>query len=262
MIEFILTNIELMLQTIVLVYIFLRSTALVRKSEQPVIPVLYCFGVLSYLVSNLYWIAHTLMYPGMRIPFTVNLMGENAIFLLFGAVLMTFFKKENLRPGIETPLTIVFTIAIVGLWIIWSGEWLKDILSGLIYAYYICICIRALRFSQAVSKKDLSYIAITAFAVICLQYAISVFDLSIDVYLEIILYILSYMVLILCIYKTISMIRSRSNDKALSLAFFCLLWSTNILYMSDRFYYLFTSFIVSFILIITYLAVRNAVEEL
>ena len=84
----------------------------------------FCFGSISFLMSDIYWIAYYFINPGIRMPFAANEFGEGAMFLLLAASLKVVSQQE--RPDIavsekapavkEAAATAVFAAVSTLLW--------------------------------------------------------------------------------------------------------------------------------------------------
>ena len=261
MTDIILEFAELIFQIAVLAFVFVRSVTLIRRNGNSVVPVFFCFGILAFLISDFYWMAHSLMLPEVRIPFAVNLMGENSISLLFSALLIAVYGKGKIKPGIEMMFTALFAVASTTIWIAYSGEWLKDILSGIVYGYFLCVTIGALKVSQALTKREWASTALVSFSVIGMQVLMlftkpqiaSVFDtLSIAIL---------FMAFIYFTAKTLYILKNgKDSGKLVSLAFFCFAWITSTMYMSTGRWYIIASIACSLDLILLLVSVRRKVE--
>ena len=71
-----------------LVLILVRMIGRIRIERKSMLVAFYLFGIMSVLLSDLYWLAFYLLYPGQRPPFAANLIGEWAFFMLFSAQLI------------------------------------------------------------------------------------------------------------------------------------------------------------------------------
>ena len=110
-----------LIQTAVLLLVFLGTLRLLGSGMREVRTVLFAFAVASVLLSNLYWLAYDILRPGTRMPFAANEIGEWALFLLLGAALNT--QSERMNAKREMLFAALFTAANAALWIAWSGEW-------------------------------------------------------------------------------------------------------------------------------------------
>ena len=54
-----LTNILLLIHIVILCYVIIGSAQLIPKSNASLLTVFFTFSMVSYLMSNLYWLAYT-----------------------------------------------------------------------------------------------------------------------------------------------------------------------------------------------------------
>ena len=57
----------------------------------------------------------------------------------------------------------------MALWIVWSGEWVQDIVFGLPYVYFLWLLIRGLRSSKAMKKIELFIVSSAGVLVVAIQ---------------------------------------------------------------------------------------------
>lgn len=232
------------------------------------VSVFYLYALILVLLSDIYWFVHGLLRPDVRIPFGANEIGEIGIFLMYSSLLNAVFKKDERFRGLwgATSLAAIFSLSVIGLWIGWTGEWVKDILSGVAFGYFICTTVRSLIISQAFDKKRLSILGVVAFVLIGLQGAIFAVPDSIGKIFDISCYCIMFggMVwLFICTFKTLKKAYGSTDGnmdenikkKSLALSFLFSLWVLNTLYMSNEYVYTVVFFIVSFNVIIVYFSV-------
>jgi hypothetical protein len=262
MINIILGYVDLFLQVGMLIYLFAHSIILIKRNLNTVIPVFFCFATLGFLISDIYWIAHTLMLPGKRIPFAANLIGENALFLLSTSILLTIFKKEEIKPGIETLLTAAFAAAITALWMSWLGEWFKDVISGAAYGYFLTVVVRSVKASGVLTKKERNIAAIVSFILIASQYAILLIQRPISTYLEYFADVLAFLGIIYCVCKTASAFKEgREGNYLITASLMCFAWITNTMYMTSSPLYEIASIIWTFTMPFILIAVQRKAAE-
>jgi len=227
------------IQMVVVAFLFIRGLLLIGKNRGTVLPVFFSFAVFSFLLSDFYWLAHYLIRPGERMPFAANEIAEYALFLLFSAMLLAVFKGFRGSAVKEIILTAVFVAANVALWIAWSGEWVKDIISGIIFGYFLCNIVRSLKLSAALTRLEWIIMAIASLVLICLQTAIFFVPEGIKVPLDIICYVLMFAIILFFLMKSICCLRKENETDcflSITAAFFG--WSVVTMYMSaDPMYY-------------------------
>ena len=253
---------EQILQVGVLTFILVRSVLLIKRGLNTVIPVFFCFGMLGFLISDIYWIVHSMMLPGERIPFAVNLIGENAVFLLCTSLLKVVFGKEEMKAGIETVITAIFATAITGLWIAWSGEWLKDILSGIVYGYFLTVVVRAVKLSNVLTKKERHWAAVFSLVFVTLMIVQLFIPSPMSIYLEYFYYVIAFIGLAYCALNTVTAFRNKKDSSYLiTSSFMSFAWATNTMYVSAAPVYEMASIVCSIMMLFMLFAVEKKAEE-
>lgn len=125
-----------LIQTVVLLLVLLGALSLILSGRREVRLVLFAFAVVCALLSNLYWLTYDTLRPEQRMPFAANEIGEWAMFLLLGAA----FPVRSKSPSVKKIMffAALFSAANAALWIAWSGEWVEDIITGAVFAYFLC----------------------------------------------------------------------------------------------------------------------------
>lgn len=166
-------HIEMLLlffQITILLFIIIRSVRFVQNSKVVISILYYIFGMIGFLVSDLYWLAYSLIHPYTRMPFAVNEVGEWAFFLLMSASLTTLFGDRFHIAAKEILGVIIFMAANVILWIMWSGEWIEDVISGVVLAYYFSVIVLSMLAVDAMNKVLWIGLAILSVVLIASQY--------------------------------------------------------------------------------------------
>lgn len=125
-----------------------------RRTQQSLTVAFFCFAMISLLLTNAYWLAHALMRPNMRMPMTANTIGECAVFLLLSAAMNSVFPGSRLSLSHQTAGAALFAAASTALWIIWSEEWLQDLLGGIVFGYFLCVCVHQMRCTDVFRRKE------------------------------------------------------------------------------------------------------------
>ncbi len=244
----------------VLLVVLFKSIADVKRKRRPITMSFFAFGVIGILVNDVYWWIHSLMYPDIRFPFSPDEIGACAVYMLMSAALLTIFDKP-IKALPHTAFTAAFSAANIALWIGWSGEWIKDIISGVVFAYLLCTCVRSLKESDVFSKKQWAAAAAAALALVCIQTLIFFISSEIQKLLDIFCYIL---MLAACLYlyvrALLSLKKSSLEERtALSFsAFSCCLVS---MYMSAEPIYFMFSLGYTLCTVIMFLAIHGTEKE-
>lgn len=142
------------LQIAIILFIVIRSINCVGKSERSMLAVFFLASMVTILLNNLYWLAYQFIYQDVRMPFCVADFSENNAFLLLASSLISVFPDHKKRPIAAGAAAWLFVAANIALWIVWSGEWLKDIVGGLCFGYYAYHVLRALVLSKAFTRAE------------------------------------------------------------------------------------------------------------
>ena len=167
----ILTRLDLIttiFQSIILIVIIAKAIKLTTITRASLLPFFFALAMSSNLLSNFYWIAYDFLKPDTRMPMACNEIGEDASILLLCAGLETILKDKR-KIASEIVFATLFIGANIALWIVWSGEWLQDILTGLPNAYFLWLLIRGLISRGCLSHKEMWFMAITGVAALALQ---------------------------------------------------------------------------------------------
>lgn len=132
-------------------------------------PVYFTFGLVSALMSGLYWVAYDLLRPELRMPFAANEFGEMGWFLLLASALNAVFRGRFAAARRETVCAVLFVAASTALWIAWSGEWLQDVMAALSFGYFLCVCVRSMKQSDALSRWEWRLLGGFAAGILALQ---------------------------------------------------------------------------------------------
>ena len=261
-------------QVSVLAFVLWRLILRMKTGSFTMVSVFYLYALILFVLSDIYWLVHGLLRPEVRIPFGANEIGEIGIFLMYSSLLNAVFKKEEHFKELlgATILSVIFSAAVIALWIGWTGEWVKDILSGLAFGYFTCTVINSLIISRAFDKKRLSILGILAFVLVGLQGAIFAVPDNIGKILDISCYCIMFggMVwLFICVFKSLrKAYRSTGGGmdenikkKALALSFLLNLWLQNTLYMSNEYVYTAVFVVISINVFIGYFAVATYEDD-
>lgn len=222
------------LELTVLIVLCLRSFSFRRS----IAPVFFTFGLASYLISNVYWVAYDLLRPETRMPFAANEFGEIGLFLLLASTLNTVFRGRFAAARRETLCAALFAAASAALWIGWSGEWVEDILVGLCFGYFLCVCARSLKQSEALSRTEWRLLGGLTALLLLLQGGTFFLPGPWASAADHAAYGFLFFTLLYALGKTLLALRRRRDPAALTaLSFSCFAWTESTLYMSAGIFY-------------------------
>ena len=215
---------------------------LAKKNKGFLTVVFFAFGMASGLFSSLFWIAFDLLYHDMRMPIAANEIGEWAMFLLFGSCLTTIWAAREFIFSREVLFTALFAAASTGLWIAWSGEWIKDILTGLCFGWFLCCTVGALKKTGELKKGEWFGLGVGALLLVCGQTATFFVPETVVQPLDIFCYVLMFSGIGFFILHTVLAIKRGKSGLAPAFSLFA--WATSTMYMSSDGYY-FAALIIS-----------------
>ena len=131
------------LQVLVLLAVVIGYFHLARRAENNLYLIFAALSTATLMISTVYYVTHSFLREGMRVPFAANDIADFGTFLLMSAALRSALGTGKGRLRGVMLGAAAFAVANVCLWICWSGEWVRDILGGLSFGYFICVCIRS-----------------------------------------------------------------------------------------------------------------------
>ena len=199
---------------------------------------LFTFCMVSFLMSELYWTAYSLLRPDSRMPFAANEMGEWAFFLLISAAVSSLFYQEKMKAKAEMIYVSLFCASNVALWIAWSGEWIQDIITGMVFVYFMCTLAHAEKQIHLLSATEKKVIMVISSVLVMMQGSIFFVPEEMKSVLDTGCYILMFSLILMFFRKTISMMRSSAppRDK-ICMSVIAFAWGTISMYMSEGNWY-------------------------
>ncbi|MCR5249395.1 MAG: hypothetical protein K6E50_02175 [Lachnospiraceae bacterium] len=248
----IVTVFSVVFQIGMLVFGILFSYRLIGKREQSLPSVFFTFALVSWLLADLYWLAYDILRPDTRMPFAANEFGEWAMFLMILAGLNSMYPRRNTRPGTDTLLTGFFMACNVALWIGWSGEWLEDVITGLVMGALVCTLVRELVEAKVYSGRMWAGITCVCGVLILMQSTIFIAPKQIGRILDVCCYLVLFSgIAFFCIGAM------RKHSYLLALTGFS--WILISMYMSEGIPYLIMFFIDSLFVIVLVRSFRREV---
>ena len=153
------------IQVLVLFVVIAKTNRLIKKGKSIFLPFFFILAMMSYVLSDLYWVAYDFLKPDTRMPIAANEIGECAMVLLLCAGLDSLLADKRKVAG-EVLYAFLFIAANIALWIVWSGEWVQDILFGIPYIYFLWLLIRGIRTRGTMTRKELSFALVTSVLVL------------------------------------------------------------------------------------------------
>lgn len=207
-----LDSIILIIQITLLTIVVVASGRLLKRGNDIFLAILFIFSIVSWLLSDLYWLAFDVLRSGEHMPLAANELGECAMFLLLSTAISKYKNKEERISVFAACFASVFTLANTALWIIWSGEWLQDILSG------ICLFVLLLTFLQVCEEKKMlnvnvkAVMSLAAILVILFQVLTTYLQNTFTRILEYISYLIMFAAF--CLFIVLAIVYMRRKEKA------------------------------------------------
>ena len=150
LLEDILDILDVLLTAGIIAGVFLRF----RGRKLTTAAAFFLFAMVSFLLTNAYWLAHSLLRPDDRIPMAANTIGECALYLLLSAAMNAAIPEKRFSFSPQAAFAGLFSIASIALWIAWSGEWVQDVLGGIAFGYLLVCCAWHLQQENVLTKKE------------------------------------------------------------------------------------------------------------
>ena len=233
---------------------------LIENGRDSMMAALFIFAVLSFILSEAYWLVYNALRPDTRMPIAANEIGEAAWFLLLATILVTNFRERKIPARTEVVVTMIFAAASIALWIAWTGEWIQDILGGIPFGYFLCACARSVKQTDALKRNEWIALGVSLFSVVLGQTSYFFASEDIQTYLDYICYAVMFSIVIWMFVKTIHVIRRNEDTKAgLAISFLFSGISFTALYMSAGWYYQFALALCYAAMVLMFISLRREV---
>ena len=226
------------LQVLVLLAVVVGYFHLARRAENNLYLIFAALSTATLMISTVYYVTHSFLREGMRVPFAANDIADFGTFLLMSAALRSALGTGKGRLRGVMLGAAAFAVANVCLWICWSGEWVRDILGGLSFGYFICVCIRSVYLTEAMGRWERAVMWILCAVLIAVQVAALVTEDPLHLILDTVGYgLLSLGEALLMLRIALTFRAGDRCDAALSLCYFAFCWNAVAMYMSAGVYY-------------------------
>ncbi len=248
---------------IICVYILVSLYRTAIKEGRSLKLILFAFAVAGLLLSSLYWVAFDLLYPTERMPFAANEIAECALFLSLAATLATMLTSSIKAAKWEIGFAILFMAANVALWIAWSGEWLQDIITGIVFGYFLINLVRLLKETEKESLTVPVRVVIALFCVMIVAANAATFFVpeSLTARHDLAAYILLSIVEGYLMIRVILSLWKKSEPRVcVSLSFSLVAWSLIFMYMSAGMFYNIANICLSLSFLLSFFSLRREVR--
>ena len=211
----------------------------IRNSKVDLPAILFLFALFSFLLNDIYWLCFEIIYPGEKMPFSVNAIGEYAFLMLLVSMYKQLFDSYKLKISIEMGIISVMTAIYMCLWIRWSGTWTGNIIGAIAFGYLVCIIVGLILKYEPIPSKFLYYILYIAIAQLMLNLAVEfVAPESMTNMVNNAMYAITYVsAIVFLVIVTVRTIKKSDNKGNLILAGGFLVWTFNAMYVSGDYWY-------------------------
>ncbi len=199
----------------------------------------FLYALICWLLGDIYYTAMSVLKPDVRIPFGVGEIADMGVFSLMATMLYEAFRPQKVKAAFELFLTVIFSLSMIVLWIAWSGEWIKDIVGGIPYGFYMCIVILSAKKSGAFRSWEQCAIGFSAFTVLTCQSLVFFLPKPYSVIVDDIAYGIMIVGIVCLLIKNARMLRKGLAEQtpeaaraALATACFSFIWILNCMYGS------------------------------
>ena len=196
-------------------------------------------------------------------PFAANEIAEASMILLLCAVLETTLGKERKINILAFAFSTVFIGINIVLWIFWSEEWIKNILFGLPYIYFLYLLIKGVFKTKAVKNTEIIIAAVLSTVILAGEaIAVSMND-TVRPIVEISCYPLMYLLWIFILVKVIKSLRKENANQgeAIYLSFTLHIWTMLLMFMSADVFYNIANIMYIIVLPLMYLAFKKELSK-
>ena len=250
------------IQVAVLAVFMVLSVRLLIKHTESLTAVFLSFVFGLWFLSNIYWLIYNFLRPDIRMPFAANEIGEAGMILMIAAIVNSAVPHGSRAAVKQIVCAVIFTVLNVILWIAWSGEWIEDIITGLVLLWLLSSAACSLKVVHALTKAEWISFGIYSAALLAGQGLTFLFEdpvktrIDIGCYVLISLGILYWLVKLFMSYKC-----DHSAKKLMALAVTNLAWIIVSLFMSSGVFYTIYLNIETLSVVFLYLAAEKVVKE-
>ncbi len=249
------------LQVAVILYCIVRSLNGLRSQTHPLVSVFFALGLLCFFVNDLYWLTHLMMGKGAYPPFSACDISAIGLYLLLSSALDVVFREDTRDVRVVTIPAVVFAACNTALWIIWSGEWFQQIVSGLAFACLLFSSARGLKCSGALSRREWRFLAAACGFLIPAEAVLPLLSGGVYKAVDLLCYGVMFGFMAFFLLRTIHEHRHGSSDAALGIAFAGYSWALVTLYLSAEPYYTVADTIIILFIGLMLPAVRRKAAE-
>ena len=159
-----------LLQIAVVAFAVIKIVPQMRRSGKSVILVFLLYAFICLLLSDIYWISLSVVHPDERLPFSISDVADIGEQLMLASALGVIFRGIKCRKRLELILTIVASIGLIVLWVVWTDEWIKNILGGISYGYLMFMVVLSAKKTNAFNRIEAIIVWCVSFVCLVLSY--------------------------------------------------------------------------------------------
>lgn len=233
MINDVLRYVCISVQIAVLLFVLHRAFRLVRQGNRSMPAVFFAFATATFLVSDLYWLAFVLLKQDARLPFMPSDVADNGVLLLMGSIVASAFRGRKEKTTALVVAAAAFALVNVALWIAWSGEWVKDVIGALPFAYLVYFAARGMKLSGALRRWEWTALGVGCAVLIAIEIAMLFCPKPLYTALDAVCNALLSAGTALLFWESIRALRSGADaERSISLAVAAEAWCLCFMYMS------------------------------
>ena len=161
-----------LLQILLLLVYVILCFRYARQKEDKLWLIYAALSAATLMISDLYYLVHSYLLEGARVPFAANDIADFGFFLLISTTLSSAINADRKSLPLVTAGAAVFAAANICLWIGWSGEWVRDLLGGVSFGWFLCAAIYSVYLTEALPRRERAAMWILSALLIGVQTAI------------------------------------------------------------------------------------------
>ena len=167
-IDLVSTLLQISLLSVGIIMIFPRM----RRSGNSVILVFLLYAYICLLLSDIYWLSLAIVHPDERLPFAISDVADIGEQLMLASAIGVVFRGIKCKMRLELALTIIGSIGLMILWVVWTDEWTKNIVGGISYGYLIYMVVLSAKKSNSFSRREAIVVWCVSFVCLVLSYPV------------------------------------------------------------------------------------------
>lgn len=251
-----------LLRSIVLFTVVVLSVIRIRQRKGKLCMVFFAMAVSSLMLSEIYWLVYDSLRPDIRMPFAANEVSEWAFFMLLGVSLSSRSKLVFSESKKEMFGAVLFAAANVALWIGWSGEFIQDILTGFVYAYFLGVLVIKIKNEGVLNRLQWVLLYTDCFLLIAGQTATFLVPDQVRKFVDLSCYVLLFATCAVFLFAAIFYnIKKDKPEEAVCYSYSAFAWVATTMYMSADIFYLMAMFLSIICFPLMYISIKREVTE-